>query len=457
MTRVAFLPLNAAAWGEMAALATQLREQGRAEPLMLLAGERMARFADEGAALGLRCASLDDLPAPPGPAAPAGLSPTRLLRSLRWRLIGPAAELKEIKLHHIARLERQRAQLAGVLESFRPTAGVTAGDRQPWWELPFLGWCRDNGASTLAAPVAYVGDAESLLPRRTSPFHLAANFPALAARLPGQTMPSPRAGGPVFFYEAPLTLALEELGLLPANPWAHGCGLTELVLAESLEAKERYVKGGADPERIRVTGLRVHDLLRQGLRRCGLERGGRRGDQGPVVLAMPQLAEEGMLDWERHWREARFLCQVISQEAPGRGVVSLHPRMDRAAYAWVEDEFGLTLAERRLAEFLPEASLFLCSWSSTIFWATLCHIPSVILDFYGYGYTNWDFLTGLEVVDQRERLSPVVRRLVGDPGHYASQVAEQARWAPLLSPMDGRCTERILQAICDAPSKGDDS
>jgi hypothetical protein len=65
MQRVAFLPMSAVAWGEMAACAVLLKERGLARSLILLAGENLTPLAAQCSAMGLDYATLDDEPSPP--------------------------------------------------------------------------------------------------------------------------------------------------------------------------------------------------------------------------------------------------------------------------------------------------------------------------------------------------------------------------------------------------------
>ncbi len=447
MERALFFPYNAASWGELTDLARLLKERGLASASLLLCGAEMAAREGETRALGLEAACLPDAPA--GPPPRTGLWPGRLLSSLRWRMRGPAAQLEEQRQGHLRRLIHQREQLAAALDRLRPTVVVVADERLPHWELPLLSLCRQRGIPSLMAPAAYLGDRESLLPRRTGEYYLARNFPELARRFPAQAVESPQAGGKVFFYEAPLMAALAELKMLPPNPWVLGGSLTDRVLAESQEAYARQVAQGAPPARILVSGLLAHDRLHELWQ--GVSEQERR--QGPLALALPQLAEEGMLEPERAMEEIHFLCRTLAQAVAAMGLppsqvwVSLHPRMDPERYRFISGDYGLTIASQRLAQFLPRARLLLCCYSSTIFWATLCRVPVLNFDFYGYGYANWDFLTGARFINNKDQFAPALAQVLGDPQEYDRLVAGQERWAPLLSPFDGRCGQRIMEAV----------
>jgi hypothetical protein len=242
---VCFLPLNPAALAEMLRLARLVKDRGTLEPVLLLDGQRLPQGRTQCEREGLAWAELPGLaPASiPRAAGAAGalarLHPRGLWRSLRWRVQGPAAELGELRQGHLAELRRRTRELEAVLDRLRPEAAVLAGERSPWWELSLLGLCRRDGIPALVAPVSYGGDLESLLPRRSSPFHQTRHFPGLRASHPRQAAAGGPGGQEVFFYEAPLLAALAELDLLPPDPWAFGGGRADLVMAEGREAKQR--------------------------------------------------------------------------------------------------------------------------------------------------------------------------------------------------------------------------
>lgn len=147
----------------------------------------------------------------------------------------------------------------------------------------------------------------------------------------------------------------------------------------------------------------------------------------------------------------RFLAQALRDQG-GNVLISLHPRMDPAQYQFLEKEYHLPIARQRLAEILPAADLFLATFSSTVLWAVLCRIPCLVVDFYNFGYNDFDFITGVEQVDRREEFAPRLAELLSPAGQERRDhlSRENQRWAEELSIFDGHCRQRLVQALVEA-------
>ena len=98
-------------------------------------------------------------------------------------------------------------------------------------------------------------------------------------------------------------------------------------------------------------------------------------DKKIIICALPQLAEHNILDWENHWKEIEFLVSTISSRKQNL-ILSLHPKMEREKYLFLEEKYNCKIAEERLFEFLPIADLFIATFSSTIIWSVFCEISS---------------------------------------------------------------------------------
>lgn len=443
--RVCFLPSKAPTWPEMADLAGLLALEGWARPLMLLAGARGQAYLPDCQARGLDHLLLEDAPREPPPGL-ARRAWHKLLLSAR----GPAACLEPLAQPLERVLAHQEGLLAQALDDLRPAAVITADERLFNWELPLIGLCRRRGIPVIVPPVSFLADRESLLPFRHGPLHQAGDFPDLARRHPQQaaqvSLDQAHQAG-VLFYPAPMTLALDRRGLLPERPWLPGGGGADLLLLDGQLTLERCLAAGASPEKLLVSGQLSHDQLHARY----LEGRAIKAAEGPevprrLVLSLPQLAEQGSLGWDEHWQEIRFLVQALAG-LPCQSLLSLHPKMERAQYRFLEDDYGLVLADRPLAQVLPQAHVFAASYSSTVAWAALCRIPALVFDFYGLDFQMYDDWTGVRLVKRRQDLAPELTRLLSDRAYYADLEAQQARWAARLAPFDGLSGQRILAAI----------
>lgn len=440
--RVCFLPGKAPTWPEMAALAGLLAREGWAQPHMLLAGAPGRAYAADCQARGLPSSSLEDAPAEPEP----GLG-RRAWHKLLLTTGGPAAGLEPLARGLERVLAHQERLLAQALDHLQPAAVVTADERGFNWELPLIGLCQRRGIPVIVPPVSYLADLESLLAFRRDQAHQAACYPELSARHPRQVALDPARQAQVLFYSAPMTLALERRGLLPPRPWVPGGGGASLLLVDGELTRERCLALGAKPDKVLVSGQRSHDELYGRYQEARALKAAEGAETlRRLVLSLPQLAEQGTLDWDSHWREIRFLAETLAG-LPCQSLISLHPKMDPAKYGFLTSEYGLAIAGRPLAEVLPSAHVFAATFSSTVAWAALCGIPALVFDFYGFNYRMYDDWTGVRLVKDRAALAPELTRLLTDRAYHAGLAAQQESWAARLAPFDGFSGQRILAAI----------
>lgn len=443
----ALLPSHATTWDIMHLVAGDLLQDQRLEPLLLIPPQRPAAWREACQTEGIAFQEL-----PPDPAPPANGLLRRALCHLHPRLV-----LEVQRREHRQRLARQLDQARTVLAQSRARLLVVGNGRLPNQELPFIKAAHELDLPVVVPPVAVPGYRGSLSRLRQGPEFLAARHPALARRLPGQVTPSHHLGADIFFYPPAMTLALENLDLLPPNPWVLGGGLADLMLAEGPHFAKQYAQEGVPAGRIKVVGHPHHDRLHAGWLNRVVLKAGLLAENGldparPLgILALPQLGEHGQLPWEQHWQEMRFLAQTLRDQG-GNVLLSLHPRMDPTQYQFLEREYRLPIARRRLAEILPAADLFLATFSSTVLWAVLCRMPCLVVDFYDFGYDVYDFITGVEKVSRREEFAPRLAELLSPEGQARRDhlSRENQRWAEELSIFDGHCRQRLVQALVDA-------
>jgi hypothetical protein len=152
------------------------------------------------------------------------------------------------------------------------------------------------------------------------------------------------------------------------------------------------------------------------------------------------------MGWDRHWEEIRFLAKA--QVASGAAVLlSLHPKSDPAAYRFLEEETGARLLEEPLRDVLAAADVFVGTYSSTVRWAVLLAIPTVVVDFYGFDYDIYDHFPGVVKVTEKAALEPLLRRLVQNPEDARALREGQRRAAGRVAPFDGRACHRLIDLV----------
>jgi hypothetical protein len=258
-------------------------------------------------------------------------------------------------------------------------------------------------------------------------------------------------GKRLHFYPASELLALWLCKALSRNPWYIGCGLSSILCVDSKRNFERALVEGVSPAKLRIVGHVVNDELYK--RYCEREeiaiklskkyrlKDGRK----IVVMAVPQLAEQGILTWEQHWDEIMFLC--LAAEKLGHNLLlSLHPRANTDNYRHIENKVNCVILQERLFDVLPASDLFIATFSSTLVWAVLCGIKSVVVDFYGFGYTDFSDLNTIAVVNDKGQLASALLEGLNAGTDFSEDWLATSRAVVF----DGKTTQRYVQILNEA-------
>ncbi len=206
------------------------------------------------------------------------------------------------------------------------------------------------------------------------------------------------------FFQAPYLLsAHRKSDTLSSYPWWAGNGLSDIVCVNSRHAREIFLVNRVPEEKLKLMGDVNYDMIvernkkRKALKSEYINRYGLDPERKTIVLAAPQFVEQGLLGEKAHWES----INTLMAELVGSGcnvLVSLHPRMDPREYAFIEEKFKCRIAKERLAEFLVVADVFVAQVSSTVVWAVLCGIPTVVLDHLSLNKNFYDYLKTVRVV-----------------------------------------------------------
>ncbi len=349
-----------------------------------------------------------------------------------------------------ARLKREKRLAARLFDQIAPNLVVAFGDRHPDIEAPILLVARERGVKVVIPYVVYSGKDIMVEVRKNEPgLHARRPFSLYRWRKAKHFRHQLHEG---LFYQPPnLLAAYEKFGALSSYPWCLGNGLSDVICVDSETTAQRYQNDRVNPEKITIIGDVVYDKIadslhrRHEIRAAIIEKYGLHENLKLIVLALPQLAEQGVMDWESHWKEIRFLVDEVSRAGQNL-LISLHPRADPNEYAFLETEYSCRIAQERLSDFVCAADVFMANYSSTVIWAVLCGIKTVVVDFYGLNYRFFDYLTSVTIVRDRERLpSALVAAVQG------GEVDFSADWKALSRQdvFDGRTIQRYLDLFLE--------
>ena len=466
MKRICFFPINETSLHEMLPIYEALKKTKECHPVVIIADNALVEAASRQGVipgdLAHICKSYQKSLENQGRCRPAekGIAESSLIRQLLSDIIMRAySYIPEFGpvLNYATRacsadLREKYLIAKELVKGLSPETMVVSGDRHLGYEPALLKVCREENVRTIIPAMSFTGNKDDLTLPRSGRMYWADRHPELAKTYPKQSVFDTRKKRNVFFYPAHVLQALAQSDMLTEDPWVMGGGHSALILADGEETKERYIRLGCNAQKIIVTGHASHDKLKEGYERrevlktelvmkYSLDR-----TKKLIVMALPQLAEQGLMGWDKHREEIDFLMRTVL-EVEANCLISLHPKMIPGRYQFVEAEYGIPISKERLVDILPAADVFAATYSSTVQWAALCHIPTVLFDFYGFSYAMYEFLKGVKVVTDKMAFAPCLRRLLLDREYYLEMSIEQKKMAARISPFDGRCMERILAVI----------
>ena len=253
-----------------------------------------------------------------------------------------------------------------------------------------------------------------------------------------------------FFYPNYIANSLNRLGILSDNPWFVGGGISNILCLPNIHMKNHYIKNLINESKIRVLGDVAYDTLyRSTLKKEKItleviKNYDLNPNRNIIIIALPQLAEHGIVSWRKHWQEIIFLMDSVSS-LNKNVLISLHPRMSRDSYLFLEKNYNCKILNERLSAVLVSADMFVSTFSSTVLWSTICGIKTLVVDFYGLNYSIYDFLTSVEIINKKKNLKTALCRLI------SSQIDFTSDWERLSKEkvFDGNTIERYSNLITE--------
>ena len=378
------------------------------------------------------------------------------LLSLLPHIVWQALAIEEI-LHYFERFQNNSAAAQQIFERYSPVAILTMGDRHLSPEAEFIHIASKRGCPVVVLPTAF-SDPDSNARNRIGNDSLYLHRVPhrwlkrwIALRYPRQVRDTPL--GKMLFYAPTKILAMAILGILPRNPWIIGGNGADMLCVIGEQEKEKFISYGVVPERITITGLPSYDTIytnhqdQDNIRTHLYEKYQLANSKKLVICAVPQLAEHGLLPWEKHWEEIRFLAEVFAS-TPANVLLSLHPRSSREDYQFIENEYGLRILDEPLAQAVCAADLLVsASTSTTILTSVFLHIPSLAINFYDLHNDQYNRLEGVVKIDDKDIFAETLRDVIEDEERYRKLQAAQYHAAEQITPFDGNAIKRIIKTL----------
>lgn len=353
----------------------------------------------------------------------------------------PGLYLRECRL--ITKLKHEKHNAEQLFDQLEPNLIIAFGDRHPDFEAPIQVVAQERGIKVVIPYTTYSGK-DILVEVRKNEIDFSARRPFSLYRWQKARYFKKQLHEELFYQPPNMLAGYEKFGSLSSYPWCLGNGRSDIICVDSEVTADRYKRDRVPPEKIRITGDIVYDKIAQCFHRKGeikaelLTKYCFDEKCKIIIIALPQLAEQGVMDWEPHWKEIRFLVEQTTLSNQNV-LLSLHPRMNTTDYTFLEKEFPCRIAQERLSEIIAGADVFIANYSSTVIWSILCGIKTLVVDFYGLNYRFFDYLTSVSIVRQRENFPATLSKVI-----EAGEVDFTIDWKALSRHVafDGRTIER---------------
>jgi hypothetical protein len=347
------------------------------------------------------------------------------------------------------KLRKAQVQAARIFEMFAPSAVLSMTDRShDYPEASLLAEARRRAIKIILPYVAHYDIDFALSYRRDAAGNILPEFNPRARRSLYKSWSAWRLRRSLykglFFQAAFLLNAHRAHGTMSAYPWWTGNGLSDVVCVNSRHMADIYRSNRVPQEKIFLIGDIFYDKIYRQMQRRDALRAEVEASYGfaphrkTIILSMPQFVEQGFFDAKRHWEEVDKLTEALA--ASGNNIlISLHPRMDAREYAYLEEKYSCQIARERLADIIPAADVFVAQYSSTVVWAALCGIKTVVLNLYDWEIDFYDYLTSVSVVTDAALLPDAIAQAADSrPEDFAHDWLELSR----AEVFDGRTAER---------------
>ena len=164
-----------------------------------------------------------------------------------------------------------------------------------------------------------------------------------------------------------------------------------------------------------------------------------------IVASLPQTFEHKVLSWDDHWKMIEHICKNLAQQ-DSNVLLSLHPKMDIKNYQYLEKDFSITIARHSLSEILVAADVFVAGQgSSTLLWAMLCNIPTVVCDWFGLNYKQDYWQAKMDIVTDAKVFGEALSNNM-EVTYRQSKVKELEQFDKKIL-YDGQAMNRLVEAM----------
>lgn len=216
-----------------------------------------------------------------------------------------------------------------------------------------------------------------------------------------------------YFYQAFLFNSLDKLGILSTMPWLNGGGVSSLVAMTSKLNFDKHIQMGIDKNKLQILGdisyinLYQSFINKDSTRKKIINKYNLKNEKN-IIIGLANWWEHNLADEKTHWQIVYDTLEPFIEYSNEFNIlISLHPSMKVENYTFLEKKYPITILEERLMDILPLADLYVADFSSTIQWAIICGIKTIIIEFYKR-LDIYDNFTSIQFAKQKSDLDKTI-------------------------------------------------
>lgn len=247
--------------------------------------------------------------------------------------------------------------------------------------------------------------------------------------------------------------AFYSVGYFPKNPWVLNDDTADLVLLESQEMADTYLRNGVRPERFSIIGSFNDDQLVEMTKRkeslkIDFQKKYSLDLSKPIVLV-------GFPPNQYPWKTGEYpdyetiietyascLSEFLDRYSI---VVTKHPRIKQSLEALSQK--GLIVVDQPTIEILPFADLYIASASATIRWGIASGVPVINYDVYRHFYEDYDGAFGVKTVRAKNLFQSELSRMLDNPTYYEQTKKAQQKDSQRWGLLDGQVAQRFTNLV----------
>ena len=209
-----------------------------------------------------------------------------------------------------------------------------------------------------------------------------------------------------------VALAMEILGCAPQNPWVYIGGNATAILVDSEFAKDYYVRSGIDERKIRIVGNIPNEHSKKLIMEHAVSCNNKVVSEKKVLCSLPPDMIDRLL-FTSHREMTEYWIKSLKK--PGVNlIVSLHPRLPRNDFSFVEKKYNIQISEIPINELIAECDIFVACISATI--RTALAYKKVVLNFdmFKFNYSDYNNIPMVLTVTTKEDFLRHYDQLIND-------------------------------------------